>query len=141
MVVLHYWNGLTIRIEADSPISDLELVARERIENNLRSLENKLELRIKRCISKREKIINIENKIEKRSEELLYTGRVLHLDGDKKYSDKSDKYYKMVGINAIVKNIPENKQPILIKGLLNKYSPDILVITGHDRNDKKWNRL
>ncbi len=72
---------------------------------------------------------------------MLYTGRVLHLDGDKKYSDKSDKYYKMVGINAIVKNIPENKQPILIKGLLNKYSPDILVITGHDRNDKKWNRL
>lgn len=62
----------------------------------------------------------------------IYTGKILHLDGDKKYSDKSMKYYKNLGLNAIVKNIPENKQPKVVKSLLDKYNPDILIITGHD---------
>jgi len=46
--------------------------------------------------------------------------------------EKSIRYYKQLGLNAIVKNIPENKQPILIGKLLERYKPDILVITGHD---------
>lgn len=65
------------------------------------------------------------------------TGRILHLDGDKKYGDKARKYYNQLGLHAIVKNIPENKQPFLIKKLLYKYAPDILVITGHDLMFKK----
>ena len=36
-------------------------------------------------------------------------GKILHLDGDKKYSYKSYKYYKRMGLNVIVKNIPEYK--------------------------------
>lgn len=35
-------------------------------------------------------------------------------------------------MNAIVKNIPENRQPRLVYSLLKMYNPDILVITGHD---------
>ena len=35
-------------------------------------------------------------------------------------------------INAIVKNIPENRQPKVVYNLLKMYKPDILVITGHD---------
>lgn len=61
------------------------------------------------------------------------TGKILHLDGDKKYSDKAYSYYKKAGLNAIVKNISEKKQPYVIKDLLRKYNPDILVITGHDK--------
>lgn len=61
------------------------------------------------------------------------TGKILHLDGDKKYSDKAYNYYKKAGLNAIVKNISEKKQPLVIKDLLRKYNPDILVVTGHDR--------
>lgn len=53
-------------------------------------------------------------------------------DGDSRYAQKSVRYYKNVGINAIVRNVPESRQPILIRNLLNKYRPDILVITGHD---------
>lgn len=37
-----------------------------------------------------------------------------------------------MGLNAIVKNIPENKQPQLVIPMLSKYNPDILIITGHD---------
>ena len=45
--------------------------------------------------------------------------------------------YKKMELNSIVKNIPENKQPKLIKQLLMIYNPDILVITGHDGMIKK----
>ena len=61
------------------------------------------------------------------------------MDGDKKYSDKSARYYKKVGLNAIVRNVAESKQQYVVIDLLNRYNPDVLVITGHDRNDKKWN--
>jgi spore coat assembly protein len=59
-------------------------------------------------------------------------GKILHLDGDKRYSDKSEKYYKKLGLDAIVINVPENKQEYVVFELLNRYNPDILVITGHD---------
>lgn len=36
---------------------------------------------------------------------------ILHVDGDQKYTQKSRKYYSKLGLKAIVKNIPENRQP------------------------------
>ena len=65
------------------------------------------------------------------------TGRILHLDGDRKYAEKSAKYYKKLGLHAIVKNIAEADQPNIIKRLLSRYKPDIVVITGHDKMLKK----
>lgn len=62
----------------------------------------------------------------------ISTGTILHLDGDRKYSEKSRRYYQKVGLKAIVKNIPESKQPKVVYNLLKYYNPDILVITGHD---------
>lgn len=46
--------------------------------------------------------------------------------------EKSVRYYKQLELNAIVRNVPESRQPQVIKNLLEKYRPDILVITGHD---------
>ena len=40
-----------------------------------------------------------------------------------------------MGLKAIVKNIAENRQVYLANDLINKYNPDIVVITGHDRYD------
>ena len=68
-------------------------------------------------------------------------GKILHLDGDRKYSVKSARYYKNIGLNAIVKNIPEAKQPVYVFRLLEQYKPDILVITGHDAMIKKRKKL
>ena len=67
-----------------------------------------------------------------RLKEKIITGKILHLDGDRRYSQKSYNYYKKLGLNAIVKNIPEYKQPKEVYRLLKIYNPDILVITGHD---------
>ena len=42
-----------------------------------------------------------------------------------------------MGLNAVVKSIPEYKQPEQVYRLLKMYNPDILVITGHDSMLKK----
>ena len=65
------------------------------------------------------------------------TGKILHLDGDRRYSNKSLRYYQKIGLTAIVKNIPEFKQPKLVYNLLSSYKPDILIVTGHDGMIKK----
>lgn len=53
-------------------------------------------------------------------------------------------YYKKLGLNAVVKNIPEYKQPSEVYKLLKIYNPDILIITGHDgmiRHGKDFNNI
>lgn len=125
--------GLLERIEADSKLEDLEVLDKETIKNNLQKEKNK----IKERINKKEtnyKIGIIEMQKRKIGQKIV-TGKILHLDGDKRYSQKSYNYYKKLGLNAIVKNIPEYKQPKIVYKLLKIYNPDILIITGHDRND------
>ncbi len=126
-------KGVKYRIEADAPISDLEKIEKEKIETEKRGIETK----IKKRVSKASK-----NLFSKKSRSIKVTDAlILHLDGDRKYTQKSLKYYNKLGIRAIVKNIPENRQPQVVGNLIRRYDPDILVITGHDRNDKKWNKL
>lgn len=62
----------------------------------------------------------------------MATGFILHLEGDKKYSEKAYRYYKKNRLNAIVKNISERRQPRAVYRLLEYYQPDIIIITGHD---------
>ncbi len=119
-------KGLTIRIEADAPIEDLVIVKKENIENNIKNLDSKIEERVKKCNKP------VKRKFLLRSNEQEKCGVILHLDGDKRYSEKSAKYYKKMQLNAIVRYVPENRQEYVIVDLLNRYNPDVLVITGHD---------
>ena len=124
-------KGVTIRIKADTPLDDLEILSKELVEENERKLEKRFQERIKRCSQL------YSNSKNNREREIIYTGKILHLDGDKKYSVKANNYYKKIGLNAIVKNIAESKQSSVVADLLIKYKPDILVITGHDGMIKK----
>ena len=112
-------KGIDVRVEADAPVEDLQLVSKEEQEKREKELGKRIINRIERERFKR----------ENRRKEFVHTGRILHLDGDKKYSEKSMMYYRKMGLNAIVKNIPENKQPKVVNRLLQIYNPDILVIT------------
>ena len=116
-------KGVTYRIKADAPIEDLCIV------NQKEAMEiiKKYDLRVTRIAE------NIEKKeTQNRNKTQVKTGIILHLDGDKRYSQKSLAYYKKLGLRAIVKNIPENKQASVVYRMLEYYRPDILVITGHD---------
>ena len=46
-----------------------------------------------------------------------------------KYAQKAYSYYRKMGLNAVVKSVPEYKQSQVIYNLLKIYNPDILVIT------------
>lgn len=129
---IYLLKGLTMRIEADSNVEDLRLIENNVARKKEEQLEKRLEERASKVIGKRKKNLNKFKRMLDTRGEYVYTGKILHLDGDKRYTDKSSRYYKEMGLNAIVKNIPENKQPILVRGLLERYNPDILVITGHD---------
>lgn len=117
-------KGVTVRIEADAPITDIEKVS---------------EYAIKRAEKKVDELLfkRIDNHKTNYRNYAVKTGKILHLDGDRRYSEKSMRYYKKMGLHAIVKNIPEYKQPTIVRELLQRYNPDILIITGHDAMLKK----
>ena len=112
-------KGIDVRVEADAPTEDLKILTKEEQKKREKELE-------KRIIQKIEKETIYK---ENRRKEVVYTGRILHLDGDRKYSEKSMMYYKKMGLNAIVKNVPEYRQPKVVYRLLQICNPDILVIT------------
>ncbi len=135
-------NGVIERIEADSKIVDLELVDKQKVKDILRKMDSKIENRIEKSKQQWEdrnyRIGVVTN--QTRAKEKIITGKILHLDGDRKYSEKSYRYYRKLGLNAIVKYIPEYRQPRVVYQLLESYNPDILVITGHDGMIKRGMR-
>ena len=117
-------KGLFVRIIEKIAVKELRVVNRKEVNKYIEYTNKLLEKRI----------------YNRRNAEYLKwirTGKILHIDGDKKYTEKSYKYYKKLGLNAIVKYVPEEKQEMYIIQLLSKYRPDILVITGHDGMIKK----
>ena len=109
-------KGLTIRIKADAPVSDLEIVSREEIEKSLKDVEETIKQRARKISEEEQQYI----KIAKRYREIIYTGKILHLDGDRKYMEKSVRYYKQLGLNAIVRNVLESRQPHVISRIARK---------------------
>ena len=46
-------------------------------------------------------------------------GKILHIDGDMRYSKKALDYYKKIGLqNAVVKNVSEKRQQYVVEDLL-----------------------
>lgn len=120
-------KGLTMRIKADSLLEDLEHFDKRIVKSNEKNIEDRILAHL--------------TKYTKRLRKPRNYGKVLHLDGDSRYSQKSVRYYRDMGINAIVRNVAETRQPYVVKGLLNKFKPDILVITGHDGMIKRGTRF
>ena len=115
-------TGITTRLKADSPVEDLEVINKKEIDNIYRNIDEKID----RKVNTKE---ILKGSFLKRSDKIIYTGKILHLDGDRKYSEKSNLYYKKMGLKAIVKNIPESRQVNVANMLIDRYNPDILVVT------------
>ncbi len=129
-------TGITKRVEADSKIEDLEIIEKEILNKRLSKIQDKINTKINETVNKyKNKKMKVRDYNNIKEE--MITGKILHLDGDKKYSQKAYIQYKKMGLNAVVKNISEYKQPTLVYKLLKIYTPDILVVTGHDGIIKK----
>lgn len=117
-----YISGLNYRIRKVVRLDELMLATKEEIEN-----ENKYT---------KDYYLNVANTTYRNNKSYLL-GRVLHLDGDKKYLDKCIELYKTIGVYANGVELDEKEMPQKIQGLLNLVNPDIVVITGHDVYNQK----
>ena len=128
-------KGISYRVIADAPLSDLELAGGMRFTSKENDLMEQIQTTVKNLV--------LEKKImkDKHKPILQKTGKVLHIDGDSFYLNLCMKYYDILGVNAIGENVLEFEQPRKISSLLQKHNPDILVLTGHDSLNKKYRNL
>ena len=122
-------KGLNIRIQADSFLDDLEIIDKKTLQESQKKVEKRFIQTINKCVKGQDEF---KQEYLKRSNKIVYTGKILHLDGDKRYAEKSSLFYKKMGLRAVVRSGTESRQPTVVSGLIERYKPDILVITGHD---------
>lgn len=121
-------TGITTRLKADSPIDDLEIISKKEINNIYKNIDEKIDKISNKANEKKDGLL-------KRSNKVIYTGKILHLDGDRRYSEKSKLYYQKMGLKAVVRNIPEYRQANMANRLIEQYKPDILILTRARWND------
>ena len=124
--------GISFRVSADAPLSDLEKVEGMRYTEREDTTMINIDKNIKEILNKR----NDPTKGKMRMFEK--PGKVLHIDGDQFYLKLCMKYYGLLGIEATGEHIAEVDQPRYIKQLIEKHNPSILVITGHDSLNKHY---
>jgi spore coat assembly protein len=138
-------KGISYRIEADAPESDLELQP----EGKVREYRDRCWREAEKCTADRinemryygyylpgnrrwRKKAYYRDTSNDEDGKIKRPGKVLHLDGDEDYLEHCVAEYKKLGIEAAGKYVPEKDQPARVFPLLSEYRPDILVLTGHD---------
>ena len=104
-----YLHGKDYRLCADSNIDDLVL-------STIRKEEDEEE----------------DIKIKKEQNYFYIPGTILHIDADKDYLLKCEKYYKKHQVNYYGYVFNEKDFINKINQLINKHNPNIIVLTGHD---------
>ena len=101
---------------------------------NLKKAPNEL---IDACHNIDKKYKNTFKKTRLKNKKYLY-GRILHIDGDQDYLESCLELYEEAGIKVTGIYIDEKELPNYIELIIEKITPDISVITGHDiYNDKR----
>jgi spore coat assembly protein len=139
-------KGISYRIEADAPESDLEIQP----ENRVREYREKCWRAAEKCIAERKagaryagnfylprrrgypKKVFYRDTSEDETARIKRPGKILHLDGDKEYLENCLAEYRRLGLDATGEYVPEKDQPGSVVALLKEHRPDILVLTGHD---------
>jgi spore coat assembly protein len=124
--------GLTVRIVADAPISDLVHISEVELKDRMSRIEDSRRTRMSRCYANINKKFNIRDTTTENPN--IYTkdkifkkpGVILHIDGDAEYTEKCRESYKKMGLTAYVYNISEEEQYKQVYSLLQKIRPNIL---------------
>ena len=107
-------KGVNIRLIADSPIDDLQIINDINDDDESEFLER------------------IKPQVLERNDYFYLPGKILHIDGDKEYLNRCLKYYNDMNIWAMGILEKEENMASKIKDLIKEYNPNIVVITGHD---------
>lgn len=128
-------KGVTYRIQADAPETDLMTPSRERIDEHHKKCCIKVDRKLKEIESYARgdlKKAFFRSTSKEGAVKFPKPGKILHVDGDNDYLENCMSRYKKLKLDVIGKYITEKDQPSSIGRLLREVKPDILVLTGHD---------
>ncbi len=125
-------KGMNVRLLADCTIDDLELLQPEEILEERHSNILLTRQMLKRIDEDRNKRTNFLHNNGVMQYYYAIPGKVLHLDGDEDYLQKCINAYKMLDVPVVGMHIRERDLPEKSIDLIKAYSPDIVVLTGHD---------
>lgn len=133
-------KGTEFRLLADSPLNDLvQVPATAKTERGerarIKAAESLTELRKDRQEPSRFGVGHGMGMFEQTPKEVSYfelPGKVLHLDGDPGYLNKSLSLYEQLRIPAEGYHVREAEMASVLYRLLPRVRPNIVVVTGHD---------
>jgi len=140
-------KGLDVRLSADAPIEDLEVQPADQVlfyrhqdihrcTSHFRRVRERQEARRAARLSWMDVAAGSEGNRRGDLGEgegfFELPGRVLHVDGDAEYLDRCLHAYRQLRLPATGFFVAEEEQASRIPELLSRYTPDILVLTGHD---------
>lgn len=131
-------QGLEMRLVADAPLDDLIKMDKEGLDKELEKDFSKKNESIRLIHQERKAGRNgPSNQVDESNLSFEIPGRALHLDGDGKYLDRCISLYNELGIKVNGFFMAESEMPQQVGKLLQRYQPDILVLTGHDAYRKQ----
>ena len=127
-------RGLDVRLCADSPIEDLQIISplemREYRKKFIKQNNEKLARMFERRRMFHPQLFRGES--VDRSDFFEVSGKVLHVDGNPDYLRLCEEIYQQLKLQVVGVHVPEKEQPDRITDLLQLNQPDVLVLTGHD---------
>jgi len=138
-------KGISYRIEADAPASDLEIQSEQKVADYRNKCNRQVEKVIRSNYPLRHKgyLKKAFYRDTSKEDDRIFSRpvKILHIDGDEEYLETCLSEYRKLHMDAVGKYIPEKQQPAAVYKLLQEYKPDILVLTGHDgviKGDKSY---
>ncbi|QKS69635.1 sporulation peptidase YabG [Paenalkalicoccus suaedae] len=142
-------RGEDVRLVADAPIDDLEVLQeeekRERRNKEKAQQESHYQLfRQHKRLTREKSEHEVSKGYTKEQTYFESPGKVLHLDGDAGYLKKCTELYDRLGVPVYGVHVPEKEMPGQVGSLIEMVRPQLLVITGHDAYSEakgKWNEM
>ncbi|WP_374055364.1 sporulation peptidase YabG [Rossellomorea sp. FM04394] len=133
--------GEDFRLIADAPFHDLKKMdprEQDRITQEFRSKEEQSLDLFRQDIEllKYKQEYRVTNAYRDDYNYFQVPGKVLHLDGDPSYLRKCLDLYEKIGVPVKGVHCSETEMPEQIGPLIDKYRPNIIVLTGHDAYSK-----
>jgi len=123
-------KGVFFRLTADAPIHDLEVISNEEYQR-----AEAMEFDQYRSVLPP----SIDQMRSHQEDDFYISGRILHIDGDEEYLQKSIRLYKYAKVYAQAFSFKECEMHKKVPELVRKLRPNIVVITGHDALEDKEN--
>ena len=123
-----YLKGIFFRLTADAPLNDLEVISSEEYQRAEQVEFDQYRTILPPVMSQMRSYDNGD---------FYISGRILHVDGDEEYLQKSIKLYKYAKVYAQAFAVEEKDMKVKVPELVRRLRPNIVVITGHDALEDK----